>query len=98
MNYTQEDLIKIKQLVGTTDMNNVRVGIQIAKGLGVSIDVLMGLFSIDDVVIEMSDFTGKEFYALHAFGNNNHSLTDKYGSYHRYKKTVIGYIEQLLNE
>ena len=95
MNYMTEDLAKIKQLVATTDMNNVRVGIQIAKGLGVSAETLASLFTIDDVV----DYNkyGPNYFKLVAFGHVNEGRT-KYITFEMYSKFYIYDIQDLLNE
>lgn len=97
MNYTQEDLMKIKQLVGTTDMDNVRIGIQIAKGLGVSIDELVGLFTMDDIVEYKQTSKRLRHWKLPAYGYRNESVISKEGSYRLYKE-IIGIIPILLNE
>ncbi len=95
MNYTTEDLAKIKQLVATTDMDNVRVGIQIAKGLGVNAETLASLFTINDVVD--NDKYGPHFYTLIAFSHKNDNKTIK-SAFETYQLWAIHDINQFLNE
>mgnify|MGYP001559545671 CR=1 FL=1 len=92
MNYTTEDLAKIKQLVGTTDMNNVIVGIQIAKGLGITAETLASLFTVDD--IQFDDIFDRHHF--NAFGEEFWSVVSLERCYQYYTTTFV--IEELLNE
>lgn len=96
MNYTTEDLAKIKQLVATEDMNNVKIGIQIAKGLGVTPETLASLFTIDDIVTKYN--TNNGIYFLNAFGYDYSSYLTKKYVINLYKMSIKPIISQLLNE
>lgn len=68
MNYKQEDINKIKQLIKSTDDTNIKLGCILAiNTLGMTIDELIDLIDESDVIENNDERDWK--YLLFAFGD-----------------------------
>lgn len=92
MNYTIEDLAKIKQLL-SSDVNNVKVGLTIAKSFGISDDILIGLFGIEDII--HNKHLGYNDYEINAFGDRWVSMIDSEHVYRYYSEDVRKILQEL---
>lgn len=101
MTWTKEDEQKIRSLILNDDIANVKIGIYLALNtLGMSIDELGLLVTIDDVVHITGQVNDQTLVELFAFGKVmacNYEGFESY-SYKHYLTRYVERINELLNE